>query len=181
MGGLQKLFQKSCPRQSVKHEVAHGQIDHCFSGTGMVLVIFTQASIVPEPGKGAFYNPAFGQDFECRRAVPFLDDVDDPSVLLMHPFDKPSFINSIGPDTADPVQRPAGDFPQHPPCPIAVLHIGGMHHHGPDQSEGVDEQVSFPSLYAFACIVAARPPFCVVFTDWLSRINALGVQFRPSC
>ena len=36
------------------------------------------------------------------------------------------------------------------------------------------------SGYPFTSVVASRPPFSVVFTDWLSMMAALGVAYRPA-
>ena len=49
-----------------------------------------------------------------------------------------------------------------------------------DQPIRIDKQVALAALDLFAPIVAASPPFCVVFTDWLSMIAALGVGWLPS-
>jgi hypothetical protein len=49
-----------------------------------------------------------------------------------------------------------------------------------DQPIRVDEQVALAPLDLLTAIKAASPPFCVVFTDWLSMIAALGVGLRPA-
>ena len=55
-----------------------------------------------------------------------------------------------------------------------------MNHHGQQQSHGVHHDVPLASGYPFASVVTPRPPFSVVFTDWLSMIAALGVASRPA-
>ena len=55
-----------------------------------------------------------------------------------------------------------------------------MDNDGEDQSERVDDDVPFTSLDLLATIVPAKPPFSVVFTDWLSIIAAEGVGSRPA-
>ena len=55
-----------------------------------------------------------------------------------------------------------------------------MNDHGQEQSGGVHYDVALASGHLFAGVVAARPPFSVVFTDWLSMIAPLGVASRPS-
>lgn len=167
----QKLFSQSCSRQSLEHEVAHGQINHCLTGTGMELVIFTQPSIMPEPGKGALHNPAVGQHLEDRRLVPLFDDIDQPPILLTHPRHEGTFINTICPDPLDAWQHPACDLAQYPTRSIPILDIGGMDDDRPDQSEGVNQHVPFASFYAFAGIVAAWPPFA-----WSSPTGCRGNQ-----
>jgi len=38
----------------------------------------------------------------------------------------------------------------------------------------------FPAVDFLAGVITARPPFSVVFTDWLSMIAALGLSSRPA-
>jgi hypothetical protein len=47
------------------------------------------------------------------------------------------------------------------------------------QAHGVDQQVPLAAIQLLGAVVASRPPFSVVFTDWLSMIPALGSRFRP--
>ena len=74
------------------------------------------------------------------------------------------------------VQQPG----QHQPGSVPVLDTGSMHHHREEQSRGVHYDVALASRHFFACVIAPRPPFSVVFTDWLSMIAPLGVASRPS-
>lgn len=147
----------------------------------MELVIFTQPSIMAKPGKGALHNPALGQHLKARRLLAFTHDIHHPPIVTMHPVDKFAGINAIRPHAPDAGQHPARHLPEDLAGAIPILDVRRMNHDRPDEAEGLDQQVPFSPLYALARIVAARPPFCVVFTDWLSRINALGGQFRPAC
>lgn len=69
---------------------------------------------------------------------------------------------------------------QHQARTIAVLNIGGMNDGNEDQPENVYEQVAFAAVDLLASIVAVRPPFSVVLTDWLSMMAALGCRLRPA-
>jgi hypothetical protein len=40
-----------------------------------------------------------------------------------------------------------------------------MHEQVQDQASGIDQQVALAPLDLLATIIAALPPFCVVFTD----------------
>ena len=53
-----------------------------------------------------------------------------------------------------------------------------MNHDGQQQSYRV--QVTLATHHFLTSIIATRPPFSVVFTDWLSMIAALGVGLLPS-
>ena len=55
-----------------------------------------------------------------------------------------------------------------------------MNHDGQQQSYRVHGDVSLSTVDLLASIIATRPPFPVVFTDWLSMIAALGVGLLPS-
>jgi hypothetical protein len=55
-----------------------------------------------------------------------------------------------------------------------------MDHHGQEQAGRVDQDVPLATADLLAAVVATRPPFSVVFTDWLSRIAPLGSGSRPA-
>ena len=64
------------------------------------------------------------------------------------------------------------------------LHPGlGYWRHEPlrqEQPGGIHYYVALAPRYLLARVVAPRPPFSVVFTDWLSMLAALGVASLPS-
>ena len=55
-----------------------------------------------------------------------------------------------------------------------------MHDHGQQQPQGVDHDVALAPLDLLAGVVAPGPATSVVWTDWLSRMAALGVAARPA-
>ena len=55
-----------------------------------------------------------------------------------------------------------------------------MNHDGQQQSYRVHGDVTLATHHLLTSIIATRPPFSVVFTDWLSMIAALGVGLLPS-
>jgi hypothetical protein len=48
------------------------------------------------------------------------------------------------------------------------------------QARGIDRDMALASLDLLGGIVAARPPFSVVLTLWVSMITAVGLASRPS-
>jgi hypothetical protein len=71
--------------------------------------------------------------------------------------------------------------PRHEPTGNDPIQIVGFGHEGfQDQSFCIHYQLTLPTRYGLPGIVAARPPFALVFTDWLSAIPALGVAARPN-
>ena len=65
-------------------------------------------------------------------------------------------------------------------CTISVLDVSRMNHDGQQQSYRVHGDVTLATHHLLTSIIATRPPFSVVFTDWLSMIAALGVGLLPS-
>ena len=55
-----------------------------------------------------------------------------------------------------------------------------MNHDSQPQSYRVHGDVTLATHHFLTSIIATRPPFSVVFTDWLSMIAALGVGLLPS-
>ena len=55
-----------------------------------------------------------------------------------------------------------------------------MHHHRQQQPHGIYNDVSLSTVDLLASVIATRPPFSVVLTDWLSMMAALGVGLLPS-
>ena len=69
----------------------------------------------------------------------------------------------LGPDQFQ--SRKAGDeCPEHRFGPIAVLDAGRMHHHDEEQPEDIDDDVALATADTLAAVIAAAPPFSVVFT-----------------
>jgi hypothetical protein len=55
-----------------------------------------------------------------------------------------------------------------------------MYDDGDQKAKRVDEDVALTTIDLLARVVAVRPPFSVVFTDWLSMMPALGFRLRPT-
>jgi hypothetical protein len=63
---------------------------------------------------------------------------------------------------------------------VAILNVGRMDDQCHDEAQRIDDQMPLAALYFLARVVAARPPFSAVLTDWLSRMPTLGVGFLPA-
>src|SRR5207244_13339337 len=68
--------------------------------------------------------------------------------------------------------------PLSPPFPYTTLFRS--HRDRQDQPQRVDRQMPLASVHLLARIIAARPPFSVVLTLWLSITPALGLSSRPA-
>ena len=95
------------------------------------------------------------------------------------PRHQPARVPSIGPDDPQPWE-PAQQLGQHQLGAVPVLDAGSMNHHIQEQAHGVHYDVAFASGNPFTGIITPRPPFSVVFTDWLSMMAPLGVASRPA-
>ncbi len=56
----------------------------------------------------------------------------------------------------------------------SILNVGGVDMHFEKQTERIAQNMPFSAVYFLTRIVAARPPFSVVLTDWLSKMAALA-------
>ena len=68
--------------------------------------------------------------------------------------------------------------------PVPVLHVGGMHVDGQQQSERVGQDVALAAQHLLASVVARRvergPPLRAPLAVWLSRIAVVGLASRPA-
>jgi len=72
------------------------------------------------------------------------------------------------------------DLFQQIPGAVGVLDIGGMDENTEQEAGGIDPNMAFAALDLLGGIVAARPPFSVVLTLWVSMMAAVGLASRPS-
>ena len=80
-----------------------------------------------------------------------------------NPRDELACVSPIGPDQFQ--SRKAGDeCPEHLFGPITVLDPRRMHDHDEEQPEGIDHDVALAPADALTAVIAADPPFSVVFT-----------------
>ena len=80
-----------------------------------------------------------------------------------HPRDQLAGVPPIGPDQFQ--ARKAGDeCPEHLFGPITILDPCRMHDDDEEQPEDINDDVALAPADAFAAVIAAGPPFSVVFT-----------------
>jgi hypothetical protein len=58
--------------------------------------------------------------------------------------------------------------------PITIVHTGRRDDDRQHQPQGIDEDVTLTPLDLLARVIPPDPPCSVVFTDWRSRMPALG-------
>jgi hypothetical protein len=163
----------------MSHQIDHTHINHCFAAFRQILIIFAETTVAAQPTKGSFDDPSVGQNLEAPNLRAF-DNVQSPATDPFGPSNELSGISAIRPDQCQTAKAPL-EPTQNISRSVAVLNAGGMNDHGQQQSQCIHNHVTLAPAYFLARIIAAaRPPFSVVFTLWLSMIAALGDVSRPS-
>ena len=157
----------------------HGDVNPSLTGGGQSFIVFAQPSTSAQPSQGSFYYPAARQHLEAMTFWGTLDDLQQPVPNRVSPTHQLPGIGTVGPNQLE-ARKATQELAEHQLGAIPILNIGGMDHHGQEQSQGIHYNVAFASTNLLARVVTPRPPFSVVFTDWLSIMAALGVGSRPS-
>ena len=131
-----------------------------------------------EPAQRAFDDPAPLHHLKTLGVPRAFHNHEGPVQHRRDPRDELARVPAIGPDQLQ--SREAGNqCPQHRFRSITVLEASGMHQHDEEQPQDIDDDVALAPTDALAAVIAAGPPFSVVFTVWLSMIPALGSRVRP--
>ncbi len=158
----------------------HGNLNESFTGFSKFFIVFAKSTTTTEPSEGSFHDPTTWQNVKALDIVAAFDDLQYPAARLLHPIDQLSAVAAICPNELQS-RKLVPCFFQNLLGTVAVLNVGRVNDHTQQQTNRIDQNMPFPTFYLFARIVTSRPPFSVVFTDWLSMIAALGVGSRPTC
>ena len=103
---------------------------------------------------------------DTSQAAPgMFHNLDVPSQLRLDPLAEAFLlVAAIRPDQLETPKDPF-EWRKQVFAAAVVLDVGFMDEHVQDQPSGIDQQVALAAFDLFAPIVAASPPFCVVFTD----------------
>ena len=93
--------------------------------------------------------------------------------------DREPVVGAVGEHRPQPAVEPL-QAPQEVADAVRVLDVGRVHDHAQQQARAVDRDVALAPLHLLGGVVAARPPFSVVRTLWVSTIAAVGLGSRPS-
>ena len=159
--------------------MSHSYVDPGLGCFRQRLVVLAQPATPSQPRECSLNHPSARQCLELMTVPGTLHDFKRPSCQLPHPLDQFSPIARVSPDQTQ-APKSSFQFRDNQLRAIPVLNVGGMHHHVQQQPHGIHYDVSLSTFDLLARVIAARPPFSVVFTDWLSMIAALGVGFLPS-
>ncbi len=170
--------------QASEHDADHGDVDPGFFTAGKHFVVFGEPAPRGKPGKRALHDPAPFEDMEATgpdllpidhgilgcpdpsQAAPgMLDDLHHPAQRLFDPLDEAALlVRTIGPDQLEP-RKAALERPEELFAAVMILNVGLVHQHTHDQPGGIDKQMPLATFHALAAVVAAPPPFWLVFTD----------------
>ena len=162
----------------MNHQIDHCNADHRLAALRERLVVFGQAAVLAQPGKGALHDPAFGEDLEGVCHVAF-DDLHEAARPAADPIDEFSGVRAIGEDQLHP-PKARSQLADHQLAAVAILDVGRMHDQRDDQSERVDDQMTLATLDLLGRVEPAVPPFSAVLTDWLSMMPTLGLRVLPA-
>ena len=157
----------------------HSYVDPHLRCIGQSFVVLAQPTAPAEPRECSFNHPSSRQHLKVVAVSRALHNLEHPACHGPDPLDQLSSIASIGPDQPHSGESPS-QFIDDQLGSISILNIGRMHHHRKQQPHGIYNDVSLSTVDLLASVIATRPPFSVVFTDWLSMMAALGVGLPPS-
>ena len=149
------------------------------SGFRQFLVVLAEPSATAEPSQRALHHPSAGQYFELVAVRVPPHHLQQPPSGGPGPCRQTPGIGCVGPDYLE-TREASHQFGQYQPGPVPVLDVGCVNDHGQEQPSSIHYDVALASRHLLARVIAARPPFSVVFTDWLSMMAPLGVASRPS-
>lgn len=159
--------------------MSHGDLHPSLRSLRQGFVIFAQSAAPAQPSQCSFNYPPFGEHLKLMVGPRTFDDFQHPARMGLDPVDQLPSVSGVGPDQLKPGESP--DQPvQNQLGPIPVLDISRMDHDSQQHADGVYNDMPFASRNLLARVIATRPPFSVVFTDWLSMMAALGVGSLPS-
>ena len=157
----------------------HSYINPSLRTFRQFLVVFAESPVSAQPAKSAFYNPPTRQHLKAMAVPSAPDHLNQPASQDESPIHQLSGIGAIGSNQVEPGESPH-QLVQHQLGPIPVLNVRRMHHHGQKQPHGVNHNVTLAAFHLLISVIATRPPFSVIFTDWLSMMAAEGVDSLPS-
>lgn len=155
-----------------------GDFDVGFAAFSQSFIVLAVSPVSPEPCECALHHPPSRQQLKADGLGPAADDFKQPAARGFGPGFQSSRIPTVGPDQLQ-TRTTIFQLLQHELGAVAILNAGRMHHHGQHKSERIHDYVPLATRDLLARVIAPRPPFSAVFTDWLSMIAAEGSSFRP--
>ena len=157
----------------------HGYMHPRLRGCRESLVILAQSAVSTQPSQRPLNHPSPWQHFESMAVPRTPHNLQDVSRIGSDPVNQPAGVSGISPNQFQPWES-THQTADNRLCPVPILDIGRVDYYRQQQPYGVDDDVSLASCDFLAGVIATRPPFSVVLTDWLSIMPTLGVHSFPS-
>ena len=157
----------------------HRYMDPCLRCTRQALVVLTETTRPTQPRQCPFNDPSSWQHLKLMAGPGTLHDLQGPARNSLDPVNQLTSVSSVSPDQLE-ARETTYQLVDDQLCPMSVLDIGRVDHNGQQQTHRVYHDVPLAPRHLLASVIATRPPFSVVLTDWLSMIAALGVGSLPS-
>jgi len=158
----------------------HGELYPGLAALRGFLVVLAEAPELHQPSEGALDHPAAGKRDKALVLLGTLDDLKQPACTPGSPGNKFARVAGVRPDKAKTGES-SPELAQDQLGTVSVLHPSTVHNHRQQQPQRIYRQVALAPFDPLPRIEAVVPPFCVVFTDWVSMIAAEGVGLRPLC
>ena len=142
-------------------------------------VVLAQPTAPTQPRECSLNHPSSGQHLKLMAIPRTPDDFQNIARKGLDPIHQPASVTSISPNQPQ-TPEPSHQFVDDQLCTISVLDVSRMDHHGQQQPHGIHYDVALSTVDLLASVIATRPPFSVVLTDWLSMMAALGVGSLPA-
>src|SRR5262249_5751769 len=113
---------------------------------------------------------------------PMFDHLHAPAKGRFHPLFELPLVGTVHPQMpqAREALLPGLEPEQHQLAPVSICLVCWMDDGLQEEALRIHQDMPLASLHLLAAVVATRPPFSVVLTDWLSRMAALGLTSRPA-
>ncbi len=139
------------------HQANGDEIDHGFTTAGCAFIIFTQATVMSQPGEKPLTNPAFWQDLKSLLIGRFFHNFHDEGQPAADPFHNPVFIALIRKDLFEAARLRLhinSQFLRR----ITVLDRGRRNQHQQQEAQRIDQTMAFTAFHLFGAIKAALFP-----------------------
>ena len=173
------MNSRTCSESSC-HDMDHGEAYPRLTALCRFLVILAETTKLHQPTESALDHPSARQHHKAFDIIGSFHDLQHPTSKSRHPSNKLTGVPAVSPDEPKTRER-SQQLLQDQLGAVSILDTGAVHDHSQQQSQRIYRNMAFAPFDLLARIVAIVPPFCVVFTDWVSMIAAEGVGSWPLC
>ena len=156
-----------------------GYVYPCFRRIGQGFIVLAQPAASTQPRQRSFDHPPSRQHLELMAGPWTLHNLKDVARMGPHPIYQLPSVSGVCPNQSE-ARKPPFQLVYNQFCSVSVLDVSRMDHNSQQQPYGIHDDVTLATHHLLTSIIATRPPFSVVLTDWLSMTAALGVHSLPS-